>query len=64
LPLSSIIYIPEYEHLGMYSTTSGSTNDVNTFLQVPIIFVVLLAVALLTTFYLWLRYIEKRHSEN
>jgi hypothetical protein len=62
LPLSSLIFKPKHEHDGADITGSVGANYLDTLLQAPIILVLILAAALLTMFYLWLRDIERRSS--
>jgi len=67
LPLSLIV-TPRHSSDEIYSTASieGSRgiNPVDTLLQVPIIFPLILAAAFLTAFYLWLSDVEKQLAEE
>jgi hypothetical protein len=69
LPLSSVFNKLESGRGAIYTTASASeiersqlANVVYAMLRVPTIVLLLVAVALLTAFYLWLTHTEKRYS--
>jgi hypothetical protein len=71
LPLSSAFTKLETDRGTIYATASISeikrnhlTNAVDALLGIPAIVPLLLAVGLLTVFYLWLTHIEKQYSGN
>ncbi len=71
LPLSSALNMLEYDHHAIYTTAatrgiekSHLTGVTDTLLGLPAVILLVLAAALLTTFYLWLTRTERRYSRN
>ena len=71
LPLSSVFRTTRVGSDEVYSTasidvvkTSYPATSVDALLQIPVIVPLLIAVALLTVFYLWLLKIERRSSKS
>ena len=65
LPISFFFSTPEHSRGEIYSTASiDPTNLVDAVLEIPAILPLLLAVALLTAYYLWLSNTEGRFSGN
>jgi hypothetical protein len=69
LPLAAVFTGPadtiySTASIGRVETTSSVTNATDILLGVPAIVPLLLAAALLTAFYMWLRRAEKRYSKK